>query len=275
MKSNMQENMEKSTLDAIEERLDAVQDILPEVSSLLRELQEEDLNIRTKSNDMDLVTRADHASEEKIVGIIKRRFGGDAILAEESGVHSQDQDSPFQWLIDPVDGTINYAHGLPLYGVSIGLMYRGLPFAGLVAFPALYDVYRAVQGRGATKNGKPISVSGEDQLSRSLIATGFPYNRAEILPRLMQGVEAVLKNARGIRRTGSASLDLCWMAEGRLDGLYELNLSPWDTCAGSVVVREAGGRVSDFTGEEHHPETRSIVATNKRIHDALLAILPR
>lgn len=259
-------------------RLDAVEGLLPELRRLLTTLQEEDLQIRTKSSRRDLVTKADVASEEVILRLVKTLFPGDGILAEESGTHhggGPEGATEFSWCIDPIDGTVNYAHGLPLYGVSLGLLYRDEPAAGLIFLPALADTYRAVSGLGATKNGRPIHVSPSTELETSLIVTGFPYNRGEMLDQLSASIHEVLASAHCVRRTGAASVDLCWVAEGRFDGYYEWKLAPWDTSAGIVIVTEAGGRVTTIENGPYHITDGSIVATNGNIHDALLGTLER
>lgn len=260
--------------EAAAARLDALVPTVTEVGDLLRRLQSEDLDIHTKSNHMDLVTKADLAAEKELLAAIKSAFPNDQILAEESGGNlEQARSAEFAWAVDPVDGTINYAHGLPLYSISLGLLHYGRPVAGLIMVPAMGTTYRADPGRGATCDGKPISVADETDLSRGLVVTGFPYNRTEILPVLLAGVESMLTNARGIRRTGSAALDLCWLAQGRFAALYELNLSAWDCAAGVALVREAGGRVTNLLGEEHDVFGRSIVGSNGKVHDALLRAL--
>lgn len=254
-------------------RLDAVGAVLPRLIELLPKMQSGDLGIRTKSNDMDLVTLADLASEEIILEAIARHFPADAVLAEESGAQGNVKLQEFTWAIDPVDGTINFAHGLPLYSVSIGLLHRGQPVAGVLCQPALGSTYRAVQGQGATRNGQPISVSPETRLDRGLVVTGFPYNRAEILPTLLEGVRGILTSARGLRRTGSAALDLCWLADGKFVGLYELNLSAWDSSAGAILVREAGGQITNLIGEQYDPFGHEIAASNGAVHQDLLQML--
>lgn len=253
-------------------RLDAVEKILPEVEDILRRIQtdeNEDLGVRTKTNDMDLVTRADLESERIIKAAITGNFPDDAILAEESGRSGRD-DAEFLWAIDPVDGTINYAHGLPLYCISVGILCENRPVAGIVSMPALRDHYRAVEGEGAFKNGHRIHVSATNDFSRALTVTGFPYDRERVMDDLLTGVRRVLERARGVRRTGSAALDLCWLAEGRFDAYYETNLNPWDTCAGTVILREAGGRMSDFNGNDHVPGDYQVAASNGLVHDALI-----
>jgi len=261
----------------VNRRLDAVEGLLPELQRLLTTMQEEDLQIRTKSTRRDLVTKADVASEETILHFLRSLFPGDAILAEESGQHqalsSSVPVSGLTWCIDPVDGTVNYAHGLPLYAVSFGLLFENEPVGGLVFLPALNDTYRGAVQSGATKNGRPIRVSPNTDLESALIVTGFPYRRQEMIDILTGSLRGVLLNARGIRRTGSAALDLCWVAEGRFDGHYEWNLSPWDTCGALTILREAGGTATNLKGEHFRLEEKMLVATNGFIHEQLRATL--
>ncbi len=257
----------------VNRRLDAVEGLLPELQRLLTTMQEEDLQVRTKSTHRDLVTKADVASEEIIVHFLQTMFPGDAILAEESGQHqalsSSAEASGLTWCVDPVDGTVNYAHGLPLYAVSFGLLFENEPVGGLVFLPALGDVYRGAAGCGATKNNRPIRVSPNQDLDSALVVTGFPYRRQEMIDTLTQSIRNVLLNARGIRRTGSAALDLCWVAEGRFDGHYEWNLSPWDTCGALIILREAGGTATNLNGDDFHLNDGMLVATNGFIHEPL------
>ncbi len=233
-------------------------------------IQSSDLQISTKSNHRDLVTRADLESERQITSFIRAHWPTDGIQGEEGGGHTTEG---FTWIIDPVDGTVNYAHGLPLFAVSIGIALNGVPIAGLVHLPGLGNTYRAAQGKGAFRDGKAIRVSDVQTPDQALVVTGFPYDREKYLPALMSGVENILRNCRGIRRTGTAAVDLCWLAEGRFDAHYEMHLNPWDTCAGVVVVREAGGRVTDYAGKDHDLSDKTLLATNGHLHEAMLGIL--
>ncbi len=279
-------------LREVETRLAAVERVLPRVEERLRELQAGDLGIQTKTNDMDLVTRADLESEALLKAAIQEAFPADEILAEESGHISGSAnaaaDSPrangssnendaadlaFLWALDPVDGTINYAHGLPLYSVSIGLLLNEEPVAGIVSLPALGNRYRAIAGQGATRDGKPVRVSETEAIGRALLCTGFPYTRHRMLDTLLKGLESALKNVRGLRRTGSAAIDLCWLAEGRFDCYYEFNLNTWDTAAGTAILREAGGVTSDFRGGPHRQGDYQMAASNGRLHAAFLDVL--
>ncbi len=269
--------------EEVHNRLNIFEGILPELKRILLELQqEEDLNIQYKSSEIDLVTRADYISEQTIIHFLQSRFPQDSILSEESGkiepllnkipsIHIEP--SKFTWIIDPLDGTINYSHEIPLFSVSVGITYDNIPVGGLVYIPYFNDIYRAVYKEGAYKNHKPIKVSNTSSLKNSLVVTGFPYNRLEILNMLTITFENVLKNCRGIRRTGSAALDLCWLAEGRFDAHYEWNLSPWDTTAGIVIVQEAGGIVINEKKELYKPGDSLLIATNKNIHKEFATLI--
>lgn len=271
----------------IERRLDSIESAARKAGDVLVQMQAGDLDVSTKSNARDLVTKADVTSEQILIEHIKNHFPGDSILAEESGTVEPVNNSSgksadgefFTWVLDPVDGTVNYAHGLPLYAVSCGLLYGTVesaqPVGGLILHPALRNTYRAVQGNGATKNNKPISVSAETELAKSLVVTGFPYNRVEMLDTLVGAIREVLQNSRGIRRTGSACIDLCWLAEGIFDAHYEFNLKSWDTTAAQCILEEAGGKMTDLTGNryESFKPAMTMVASNGNIHEELLKTL--
>jgi myo-inositol-1(or 4)-monophosphatase len=261
--------------EEIYQRLDVFEGLLPELKRIFLELWEEDLEIQYKSSDIDLVTKADHLSEQTIIHFLQTRFPMDYIISEESGKKEpivkkipsvQIEPSEFTWCIDPLDGTINYSHHIPLFSISVGILYNDLPVGGLVYLPVFNDIYRAVYNDGAYKNHKRIYVSQTSDLKKSLVVTGFPYNRLEILEQLTKTFEKVLKHCRGIRRTGSAALDLCWLAEGRFDAHYEWNLSSWDTAAGIVILREAGGKIVNEKKEDYKPGDKLLIATNKNIH---------
>jgi len=243
-----------------------------EAGGLQRERYETALEIRTKSAAIDLVTDVDQACERLIVEALAAERPGDAILAEEGG-GSDRPDATWRWIIDPLDGTTNYAHGYPRFCVSIGVERQGVRSVGVVYDPLLDELYCATRGRGATLNGRPIRVSGEDALGRSLIATGFAYDVHGSPTNNLDHLGAVVKRARGIRRDGSAALNLCYVAAGRFDGYWELKLHPWDVAAGLLLVEEAGGRISDLHGGPPPRSGGEIVASNARIHDALLEVL--
>ena len=260
--------------DAVQKRLSRIRPVVEATGTRILSMQNGALDISHKANQRDLVTAADLESERLIIEEIMKAFPSDQILAEESGRGGAKSEAPFVWLIDPVDGTVNYAHGIPLFSISIGIMHRGRAVGGLVAVPALGDLYIAIETGGAFKNGKPIHVSGTEKFQSAIVATGFPYDREGVLDSLIAGVRAVLSEAQGIRRTGSAALDLCWVAEGRLDAYYEVGLKPWDTCAGTVIAKEAGAVLTDLLGAAFDPfQSASLAASNQRFHDELLNIL--
>ncbi len=222
--------------------------------------------------EIDLVTEADLASEE----VLLSRLGetGVRVMAEESSGHGrgvEPQDPA--WIVDPLDGTTNFAHGFPWFGISIGYWDKGRVQAGVIYLPVLDELFSAARGHGARLNGRAIEVSWEETLSRSLLATGFPYDIHQDPDEVMAAMRAVLVRAQGIRRAGAAALDMAYVACGRLDGFWEIKLKPWDTAAGMVLVEEAGGRVTDFSLGEYTPFGQEILSTNGRIHEALSTIL--
>ena len=202
------------------------------------------LHIETKFNMHDVVTVADKESERYIIGEIKRTYPEHAILGEESGMHAGD--SEYCWVIDPLDGTNNYSQGLPVFCVSIGLQYRGETLLGVVYAPYLNELYTAIRGKGAFLNNAPIHVSDKTELDRSVLATGFPYDKGIHPVNNIDNLSRILPHLRGIRRMGSAAYDLCGVAAGFLDGYWELGLKLWDVCAGVLIVQEAGGHVEPF-----------------------------
>ena len=223
--------------------------------------------------EINLVTEMDRLSEKIIVDAILGAFPRHGILAEEGG--GSTHGSEFLWIIDPLDGTTNYAHGYPNFSVSIGLEHEGMIVLGVVYDPLRHELFSAVKGRGAFLNASPIRVSSSDVLIRSLLATGFPYDRASSRENNLNFFNALIMAAQEVRRCGSASLDLCSLASGRLDGYWELKLQPWDVAAGSLIVREAGGKVTDFSGTRFSIHDTVIVASNGRIHEQMLGILNR
>ncbi|MDJ0848046.1 MAG: inositol monophosphatase family protein [Myxococcota bacterium] len=239
---------------------------------LQRERYETDIEIRTKSTVIDLVTEVDHACEELVVGGIQRERPDDAILAEEGRGDSRDG-ATWRWVIDPLDGTVNYAHGYPRFCVSIGVEREGLRTVGVVYDPLLDEEYCAIRGEGATRNGRPIRVSQRDALGDALVATGFAYDVRRSERDNVDHFVSVVKHARAVRRDGSAALDLCYVAAGRFDGFWELRLHPWDVAAGLLIVDEAGGRSSDLRGEPAPASGHEVLATNGRIHEQLLELL--
>lgn len=222
--------------------------------------------------EVDLVTIADREAEKVAISLIKTDFPSHAILAEETGDHGV-QEAEFRWIIDPLDGTTNYAHTLPAFAVSIGIEHGGRMVMGMVQAPALRETFFAQHGEGATLNDRPIHVSGVSKMRQALAVTGFPYDRHERPEYYLKYVAEILRRAQGIRRSGSAALDLCSVACGRVDFYWEENLWPWDIAAGRLIVEEAGGRVSDFLNCPLAVDGRQIAASNALLHEDLTNIL--
>jgi len=222
---------------------------------------------------INLVTEVDLAAEAVIVASLGADTPGLPIMAEESvATHAQRNTKQF-WVVDPLDGTTNFAHGFPYFAVSIALLAEGKPVVAAIYAPMLDELFCAFRGGGAWLNGRPIRVTGTGQLIAALIGTGFPYELDLTLPGVLRQLAAVLPRVRDIRRAGAAALDLAYVACGRLDGFYEINLQPWDTAAGWLLVEEAGGRVTDGSGGAFSPFVRSIVASNGTLHPSLLQLL--
>ncbi|MEJ2688822.1 MAG: inositol monophosphatase family protein [Deltaproteobacteria bacterium] len=236
---------------------------------ILRDLSDNPHHVRLKGA-VDLVTEADLASEKAIMELFREKTPEVAILSEESAADfsANDHAGPC-WVIDPLDGTTNYAHGFPWYAVSIAYTEKRCPVIGIVNHVPLDQLFIAVTGHGAWLNGNRLGVSRESVLQRSLLATGFPYDVERLLEPVIGAIRTILPLCQGLRRAGAAALDLALVASGRLDGFWELNLKPWDTAAGMLLVEEAGGRVSDYQGRPYSPFTDEIVATNGLIHGEL------
>ena len=233
---------------------------------LMRHLSR-DLKVGLKGR-FDLVTEVDHLAEEKIVEIIHGRYPKHQIIAEEG--HGKGQNAPLRWLVDPLDGTTNYTHRFPSFCVSIGLEIRGEVVLGVVYDPFHKETFTAEKGRGATLNGRPISVSKTEKLMQSLVMTGFNW---ESLQRNFKHFMNFSLRVQGVRRTGSAALDLCYVAMGRLDGYWELNLSSWDMAAGSLIVVEAGGRVTRPNGGPFSIYKKELLASNGKVHAEMVSVL--
>lgn len=227
-----------------------------------------DLKISNKSSLNDLVTEADHAAEKAILDTIKEQFPDHYILSEEAGEIVMD--SQYKWIVDPIDGTINYAHGIPICCVSIGLEHNGKMILGAVFNPFLKEFYLAERGQGATLNGDPISVSSQTDVRKACLVTGFPYTYINQPNGPLEVFARFIRQGVPVRRLGSAAIDLCWVAAGRLDGFYEHKLQAWDSAAGFLMVEEAGGKITDFKGDYYSPYQPHIVASNGKIHDDML-----
>ena len=223
----------------------------------------------------NLVTIADKKSEEVIIRGIRERYPTHAILAEESGAIASGAAgaASVRWIIDPLDGTTNFAHGYPFYCVSIGVEEQGRIVCGAVYDPIRDEMFSAARARGAFCNGRRLAVSETERISDALLITGFPYNFREHLETVVSQFRNFLVEARAVRRGGSAALDLCYVAAGRLDGFWELELQPWDTAAGQVIAEEAGARITNYKGSPFSIYMKEIVVSNGRIHDEMLAVV--
>lgn len=238
--------------------------------AILRNKFGTDLHIEHKG-EIDLVTEADRAAESAIVAAIRSDYPHHGIVAEEYDYEKTVSD--YCWVIDPLDGTTNFAHGFPWFAVSIGLRHRNEMTLGIVYNPIYEELYVAVKGEGATLNGRPLRVSRTSELGNSLLSTGFPYNRRDSTVNNFDHFVNFQKQAQACRRPGAASLDLAAVAAGRFDGFWEMSLKPWDTAAGSLLVSEAGGVVSDFDGRSFDINGPECLASNGLIHQTMIDIL--
>lgn len=221
---------------------------------------------------IDLVTEADLAAEQCVIDVIWASYPDHGILAEERGRIGKGQ-SHYLWIIDPLDGTTNFAHGFPAYCVSIGLTYKEKCVLGVVYDPTRDELFSATHGGGAHVNDQPIRVSQTAQLNQALLVTGFAYNIRETPNNNLDHFARFALQVQGLRRTGSAALDLCYVAAGRFDGFWEVKLNAWDMAAGVVILREAQGRVTDFSGQSHSLYGQELVASNGRLHDSMLSVI--
>ncbi|MCK9282192.1 MAG: inositol monophosphatase [Melioribacteraceae bacterium] len=248
-----------------------------EVSKLAGEVIRNGFNqnfeIEYKTNSSNLVTEIDKKSEELIIDYVKKNYPSHGILAEESG--EKGLDSEYKWIIDPLDGTTNFAHGLPIFSVSIGVI-KGKEIIAGVIYDVMSDVlYSTEKGSGSFRNGSKISVNKRDDIKTSLLVTGFPYDIAENPLNAIEHFNEFLLNSRAVRRLGSAAIDFCYVASGVFDGFWEVTLQPWDICAGKLMVEEAGGKVTDFVGNNYEiiRDSKDSVSSNGFIHDKMIEIL--
>ncbi|HUJ96357.1 MAG TPA: inositol monophosphatase family protein [Terriglobales bacterium] len=241
-------------------------EIAREAGALLMEYFSQHVRVEYKG-EADLVTVADRKSETLIRDRIRQRWPEHSILGEEQGLAETGSD--YRWYVDPLDGTTNFAHGFPVFCVSLALEFKGSRIAGVVYDPTRNELFAAGQGSGAFLNGQPIHVSRVANLAESLVATGFPSHKRHKNPNILFYHQITLRT-HGVRRAGSAALDLCDVACGRFDGFWEFNLNPWDTAAGVLIVEEAGGKVTDFRGRPFDISSRQTVASNGLVHAALL-----
>jgi myo-inositol-1(or 4)-monophosphatase len=238
--------------------------------SLLKDRLLTDFSVEHKG-DVDLVTEMDRAAQDLIESEILVKYPDHGILAEEDlDLHGS---SGFLWIVDPLDGTTNYAHRFPVFSVSIAVAYGNETLCGVVYNPVSDETFKAVSGEGASLNAMPLRVSNTGQLTDSLLGTGFPYSIRETPQPTLGHFERFVRKAQDIRRCGSAALDLCFVACGRLDGFWELDLKPWDVAAGMLIVREAGGMVTDFSGSDLGMDASQVLASNGLIHKRMMEIL--
>lgn len=238
---------------------------------LLRENFRHGHGFQLKSGFRDLVTEFDRYAEEIIVSLIRESFPDHSILAEEGAAHPADT-SPYQWIIDPLDGTTNFAHGFPFFAVSIALYYKDDALMGVVYNPIHDELFVSEAGQGAHLNGQPIRVSQTETLQESLIMTGFPYDE-RLIAKHWAWWERFARKTQALRRLGSSALALSYLAAGRADGYWEVDLKPWDMAAAALIVREAGGTVTDLRGDRLNLYGGEVLATNGKIHKAMIAVL--
>jgi len=219
---------------------------------------------------VDLVTKRDKECQDMIHRAIQKNFPGHSILAEEN--LKVENDKECLWIVDPLDGTINFAHSLPMFSVSIAFQVAGDTRVGVVYVPVLDEMFHGIRGSGAFLWEKPLAVSSEKDLGNCLLATGFPYDRREN-PSYVDNIKKFLVKVRGLRRMGSAAIDICYTAAGRFDGFWEPKLHPWDSAAAYMLVEEAGGKMTDFSGNPYNPFMKECTASNGHIHRLMLAII--
>jgi len=253
--------------------LAVAEDLAREAGALLWSWQDrlQAAEVASKSARRDLVTAADLASEELLVRRLQQAFPGDGILAEEGGDRHQERERV--WYVDPLDGTVNFVQGLPLYSVSVALVVAGRPEVAVVHAPALASTWTALRGGGAFRDGRPLRVSATAELADAVLATGFPYRRHLLLDNNLENFQRFFLRVRGLRRLGSAALDLAWTAEGRLDGFWELHLQPFDVAAGGLLVSEAGGLVDTIVPGGDWLHGRNILAAPPPLAEAMRAVL--
>jgi len=218
--------------------------------------------------DVDLVTEADRASEALIIGELRRLFPDHAVVAEEGGGY--ERSSGYRWYIDPLDGTTNFAHGFPIFAVSMGLEKDGEMIAGVIYDPTRDELFTTEKGKGATLNGETIRVSSIARLEEALVATGFPSRKRHVNPNI-HFYHQMNMRTHGVRRPGAAAIDLAYVATGRMEAFWEFHLHPWDVAAGKLLVQEAGGCITEISGQPHRMDSPSVLASNRLLHDQMLA----
>ena len=240
-------------------------------AKIIKENFESNFSIFNKEGINNLVTEIDHKSETAIIEVIKNDYPDHFILSEEVGAIAQESD--YKWIIDPIDGTVNFANGIPICCVSIGIEFKGKMEMGAVYNPFINELFFAEKGKGATLNNRKINVSKKSELIKSCMVTGFPYTYLDEPNGPLQVFEKFIRKGIPVRRLGSAAIDLCWVAAGRFDGFYEHQLSAWDSAAGFIIVEEAGGKVTNLKGDPYNPYKPGLIATNGLIHDDLVRVV--
>ncbi|MCW3074142.1 MAG: inositol monophosphatase [Flaviaesturariibacter sp.] len=240
-------------------------------AEVIRGFDDQDFLVSNKEGINNLVTEVDHVSEKVIIQTIKDAFPTHDIISEEVGELLQD--SEYKWIIDPIDGTVNFAHRIPICCISIGIEKSGEMIMGAVFNPFMNELYVAERGEGATLNDKKISVSKKEKVINACLVTGFPYTYLDEPNGPLQTFERFIRKGVPVRRLGSAAIDLCWVAAGRFDGFYEHKLQAWDSAAGFIIVEEAGGKVTNLQGEPYSPYQPGIIASNGVIHEELVQVV--
>ncbi len=240
--------------------------------AILQDYAKKGFKVHSKGESINLVTEADLQSEKAIIQSIRKAFPEHQILSEEQGLQDIPE-HPIKWIIDPLDGTVNFAHGFPMYNVSIGVEYEGTSVIGVIYDPTRDELFLGQQGRGATLNDTPIHVSSKPKIAEALLVTGFAYDIHTATDTNLKEFCAFTVRAGGMRRTGTAAIDLAYIACGRLDGFWELQLKPWDTAAGKIIVEEAGGKITNYAGEPYSIYGTTLLASNGLIHNDMIEIL--
>lgn len=240
-------------------------------ADLLKHYFEGSFEVSSKDSINNLVTEVDKKSEEAIIDVIRAEFPEHFILSEEAGEMSTE--SEYKWIIDPIDGTVNFAHGIPICCVSIGVEHQGSIIMGAVFNPFMNELFFAERGKGAYLNNKPLRVSYNDKIESACLVTGFPYRWVEVQADPIAVFERFIRLGLPVRRLGSAAIDLCWVAAGRFDGFWEYNLNPWDIAAGYLIIEEAGGQITNFNGDAYSVYDKQTLATNGHIHQDMLAVI--
>ncbi|MBS1584716.1 MAG: inositol monophosphatase [Bacteroidetes bacterium] len=242
-----------------------------EAGKIIQHYFQGSFKVENKDTVNNLVTEVDKHAETRIIEVIKQYFPEHAIMSEEIG--ELKKDSPYQWIIDPIDGTVNFAHGIPICCVSIGLKHEDSMLLGAVYNPMMNELFFAEKGKGAFLNDEPISVSKKSDFRKACLVTGFPYNWPQTSEHPIRVFERFILEGLPVRRLGSAAIDLCWVACGRFDGFWEYNLNPWDIAAGYLIVEEAGGKITNFAGAPYTVFDKETLATNGLIHEAMQSII--